>query len=92
MAVTLSDGHTFISRAPIAANTWTHVAGMYDGRFLFLFINGEQFGQVFGGLDVRNVFAPIRVGATTQTQSFKGTIDEVWVSTNVVSKEELMAL
>src|SRR5262249_7145071 len=65
---------------------------MYDGRFLFLFINGEQFGQVFGGLAVRNVFAPIRIGATTQSQSFKGVIDEVWVSTSVVSKEEVIAL
>src|SRR5205823_10133678 len=92
MAVTLTDGHTFISRAPVAANTWTHVAGMYDGTFLFLFINGQQFGQVFGGLGLRNVFAPVRIGATTQTQSFHGVIDEVWVSTNAVSKEEVMAL
>src|SRR5438477_2620542 len=80
MAVTTTDGHTFISRAPITANVFTHVAGMYDGRFLFLFINGEQFGQVFAGLPVRNVFAPIRIGATTQTQSFHGVIDDVWVS------------
>jgi hypothetical protein len=92
MAVTLTDGHTFISQAPIQANVWTHVAGMYDGRFLFLFINGEQFGQVFGGLNIRNAFAPIRIGATTQSQSFKGIIDEVWVSTNAVSKDELTAL
>jgi hypothetical protein len=38
------------------------------------------------------VFAPIRIGATTQSQHFKGIIDEVWLSTNVVSKEEVMAL
>jgi hypothetical protein len=92
MAVTTTDGHTFISRAPISANVFTHVAGMYDGRFLFLFINGEQFGQVFAGLPVRNVFAPIRIGATTQTQSFHGVIDDVWVSTNAVSKDEVIAL
>jgi hypothetical protein len=41
---------------------------------------------------VRNVFAPIRIGATTQTQSFHGVIDDVWVSTNAVSKEEVIAL
>ena len=34
-------------------------------REYLLFINGEQFGQVFGGADLRNVFAPLRFGATT---------------------------
>jgi len=92
MSVVLSTGKTFISRAPIEANAWTHVGGMYDGRFVFLFMNGEQVGQVAAAGTLRNVFAPIRIGATTQSQHFKGIIDEVWLSTNVVSKEELMAL
>ena len=92
MSVVLTDGKTFISRAPIEANTWTHVGGMYDGRFVFLFMNGEQVGQVAAAGTLRNVFAPIRIGATTQSQSFKGVIDEVWLSTNVVSKEEVLAL
>ena len=92
MSVVLTTGKTFISRAPIEGNTWTHVAGMYDGRFVFLFMNGEQVGQVAAAGTLRNVFAPIRIGATTQAQHFQGMIDEVWLSTNVVSKEELMAL
>ena len=68
------------------------MAGMYDGRFVFLFMNGEQVGQVAAAGTLRNVFAPIRIGATTPVSAFKGVIDEVWLSTNVVSKEELMAL
>jgi hypothetical protein len=92
MSVVLSTGKTFISRAPIESNAWTHVAGMYDGRFVFLFMNGEQVGQVAAAGTLRNVFAPIRIGATTQTQHFSGVIDEVWLSTNQVSKEEVMAL
>jgi hypothetical protein len=92
MSVVLTTGATFISRAPIDVNTWTHVAGMYDGRFVFLFMNGEQVGQVAAAGTLRNVFAPIRIGATTQSQHFDGIIDEVWLSTNVVSKDEVMAL
>jgi hypothetical protein len=92
MSVVLTTGKTFISRAPIEANTWTHVGGMYDGRFVFLFMNGEQVGQVAAAGTLRNVFAPLRIGATTETQHFKGIIDEVWLSTNAVSKEEVMAL
>ncbi len=91
-SVVLSSGTTVLSRAPIATGAWTHVAGLYDGRFLFLFVNGEQVGQVLQVGTVRNVFAPIRIGSTTGTQHFDGLIDEVWLSTRVVSKSEVMAL
>ncbi len=92
MSVVLASGTTVISRAPIAAGVWTHVAGMYDGTFVFLFINGQQFGQVFGGGGLHNVFAPLRIGATSQTQLFDGIIDEVFVSTQIISKETLTDL
>ncbi len=92
MSVVLSTGKTIISQAPIAANTWTHVAGLYDGTFLFLFINGQQFGQVFAAGTVRDVFAPIRIGATTDTQHFEGVIDDVFVSTQAVTAADLEAL
>jgi hypothetical protein len=92
MSVVLSTGKTIISSAPIAAGTWTHVAGMYDGTFVFLFINGQQFGQVFGAGTVRDVIAPLRFGATTSTQHLDGIIDEVFVSTAPISKDTLTAL
>ena len=92
MSVVLSTGKTIVSSAPISPGVWTHVAGMYDGTFVFLFINGQQFGQVFGGGTLRNVFAPLRFGATTQSQYLDGTIDEVFVSTQNISKDALAAL
>jgi concanavalin A-like lectin/glucanase superfamily protein len=92
MSVVLDTGTTIISSAPIAAGVWTHVAGMFDGTFVFLFINGQQFGQVFGAGTIRNVFAPLRIGATTQKQHFDGIIDEVFVSTQAISKATLTAL
>ncbi|MEO7096436.1 MAG: LamG domain-containing protein [Polyangiales bacterium] len=91
-SVVLASGVTVLSRAPVAKNVWTHVAGLYDGRFLFLFVNGEQVGQVLQVGTIKNVFAPIRIGSTTESQHFEGLIDEVWLSTNVVSKAEVMAL
>ncbi len=91
-SVVLSSGVTVLSRAPVTKDVWTHVAGLYDGRFLFLFVNGEQVGQVLQVGTIKNVFAPIRIGSTTDTQHFDGLIDEVWLSTNVVSKAEVMAL
>ncbi|MCL2448669.1 MAG: LamG domain-containing protein, partial [Polyangiaceae bacterium] len=92
MSVVTASGTTVISQAPIQAGVWTHVAGMYDGTFVFLFINGQQFGQVYAGEDLHDVFAPIRIGATTGSQSFHGIIDEVFVSTQAISSSTLTAL
>ncbi len=39
------------------------------------------------------MFAPLRIGATSQTQFFNGIIDEVFVSTQIfISKDTLTAL
>ena len=92
MSVVLSNGKTVISQAPITAGTWSHVAGLYDGTFVYLFINGQQFGQVYAGSALRDVFAPIRIGATTQSQHFDGIIDEVFVTMQPISKDALTAL
>jgi hypothetical protein len=92
MSVVLTTGTTYISQAPITAGTWTHVAGMYDGTFVFLFIDGQQFGQVYAGGTIRDVFAPLRIGATTQTQYLHGVVDEVFVSTEVVTAAQIEAL
>ncbi len=92
MSVVLTTGQTIISSAPIQAGVWSHVAGMFDGTFVYLFLNGQQFGQVFAAGTVRDVFAPILIGATTQTQFFDGIIDEVFVSTQNISKDQLTAL
>jgi hypothetical protein len=91
MSVVLSTGKTVISRAPIAPGVWTHVGGTFDGTFVFLFINGQQFGQVFGAGTIRNVFAPLRIGATTQSQFFNGVIDNVFVSTLPDARDQIIA-
>ncbi len=92
MSVVLANGKTVISQAPITAGTWSHVAGLYDGTFVFLFINGQQFGQVYAGSALRDVFAPIRIGATTQSQFFNGIIDEVFLTMQPIGKDALTAL
>jgi hypothetical protein len=92
MSVVLTTGKAVISSAPISPGVWTHVAGMYDGTFVFLFINGQQFGQVYAGGTMQNVFAPLRFGATSQSQFLDGIIDEVFVSTENITSEVLTAL
>lgn len=91
MSVVLDSGTTVISRAPIAAGEFSHVAGLFDGTFVFLFINGQQFGQIYAAGTLRDVAAPIRIGATSQSQYFDGIIDEVFVSTDFQVPDDLMA-
>ncbi|WP_437605627.1 LamG domain-containing protein [Sorangium sp. So ce834] len=92
-AVTLTDGRTITSRAPIEANVWTHVAGIYDGRFVRLFLNGEQVGQISATGTIRDVNAPIHVGGNPQKQQrFTGLIDEVWLSASRTTGSEIAQL
>ncbi len=92
MSVVLTTGTTVISRAPIQPGVWSHVGGMFDGTFVFLFIDGQQFGQVFGAGTIRNVFAPLRIGATTQSQHFDGIIDDVFVTTEPITASAITSL
>jgi hypothetical protein len=91
-SVTLDSGRTVTSRMPIPANSWSHIAGIFDGRFVFLFVNGEQVGQVFAEGSIRDVDSPIRIGGTTQTQFFDGVIDNVFISTNFVTPADIANL
>ncbi|WP_438022820.1 LamG domain-containing protein [Sorangium sp. So ce233] len=91
-SVTLNDGRTVTSRAAIEANVWTHVAGIYDGRFVRLFLNGEQFGQVSAPGTIADINAPIHIGNNPQKQRFMGLLDEVWLSASPTTVNEISQL
>ncbi|WP_437318435.1 LamG-like jellyroll fold domain-containing protein [Sorangium sp. So ce385] len=91
-AVTLANGRTVTSRAPIQANVWTHVAGIYDGSRVRLFLNGQQAAQTSATGAIRDINAPIQIGNNPQRQRFAGLIDEVWLSANPLTDAELAQL
>lgn len=71
--------------APLAPNTWSHVAGVFDGQSVSLFVNGERVAQAAGsGARQRNDL-PLFLGADPDqqgnpTRAFDGWIDEVRLS------------
>ncbi|WP_437499702.1 LamG-like jellyroll fold domain-containing protein [Sorangium sp. So ce1099] len=91
-SVTLDSGRTITSRAAIAANVWTHVAGIYDGRFVRLFLNGEQVGQISAAGTIRDINAPIHIGNNPQQQRFTGLLDEVWLSNSPTTGAQIAEL
>ncbi len=83
---------TITSSAPISANAWSHVAGVFDGTFVFLFINGQQVGQIFAAGTIKNANAPIRIGNSANQEPFSGTIDRVLLSADPLSESEVAGL
>ncbi len=68
---------------------WTHVAGMYDGKSVSIFIDGKKVATKLGKGKRRVNELPLYIGADPDgggrpTRSFKGLIDEVRLSSKAV--------
>jgi hypothetical protein len=63
----------------LSLNTWQHVAGVYDGSNMYLYINGAQVATIAqtGAMGINT--RPVRIGAWAQSTDrlFPGKIDEV---------------
>lgn len=84
--VHLSDRYASASaREPLALNTWSHVAGVFDGHSVSLFINGTLVERTSAeGLRQRNDL-PLYLGADPNqqgepTRGLAGWVDEVRLS------------
>ena len=73
-------------------NTWSHLAGTYDGATLRLYVNGSQVASkaVTGGIATTN--GALRIGGNAiWSEWFKGLIDEVRVYNRALSAAEVAA-
>src|SRR5581483_11362428 len=76
--------------AATAVNTWTHLAGTYDGTTLRLYVNGTQVGTAAktGGIAVST--NPLQIGGDSiYGQYFSGVIDEVRIYNRALSVTEI---
>lgn len=83
------------AREPLALNEWSHVAGVFDGRSVALFINGRPVGRTpASGLRQRNEL-PLYLGADPDqqgepTRGLAGWVDEVRLSTGARYQEAFL--
>jgi hypothetical protein len=63
----------------VITNTWQHVAGVWDGSSLYLYINGVLVATTTGvnGPSFASVLNPVVIGRNLYPESFEGSIDEV---------------
>lgn len=86
---------TDVNGPDVAANTWYHVTGVYDGTQAHIYVNGVESSPATVGGYMANTNAPLRIGAgTTETAAslfFPGTIDEVAVYNSVLTPAQIAA-
>ena len=82
----------------IPLNTWTHVAGTFDGTTLKCFVNGVQVGSLaYAGTIDKNAQYITRIGRLADNQGasqyryFNGYIDEVRVWERALTASEILA-
>jgi len=82
---------SLISNAPVPSGEWHHVAGIYDGNQLSLYIDG-----VLSNSEIKSPPTPTdynfkiaALGELNTSQHFKGHIDEVRLWKTALTKEQL---
>lgn len=73
---------------PLALNTWHHVAAVYDGAALLLYVDGVQRASVAGSGSVQVSAQPVDIGHFGA--DFPGQIDEVRISNVALTPSQFL--
>jgi len=73
--------HEVVSGSVLPLNQWTHVAGVYNGSTMFIYVNGVQVGQQSVSATIGVSSNPLYIGSSPgfSGRFFAGNIDEVSV-------------
>ena len=78
--------------ATLPVNTWTHLAGTYDGTTLRLFVNGTQVASTAVSGSISTSTGPLRIGGNLMWgEYFQGSIDDVRVYNRALIVAEIQA-
>ena len=87
------DGQTLSGATSIPTGAWSHVAGVYDGAQMRVYLNGALDGTIATTVAIPTNALPVRIGAASDGGSlFSGLIDEVEVFNRALSQAEIQAI
>jgi uncharacterized repeat protein (TIGR03803 family) len=84
-------GNEVASGLDLPINTWTHLAGTFDGATFSLYVNGVLMATQAGTLGPMNS-APLEFGDSGTCPMFDGLIDEVSIYNRALSPNEIAAI
>jgi hypothetical protein len=74
----------------VPLNTWTHLAGVWNGSVLTVYINGVLDGTVaVAGGAFNTTTNPVRIGASLTSESWDGKLDDVRIWTTARTGTEI---
>lgn len=95
----ITDGKDFNATSePHSPSAWYHVAGVYDGTDLIIYVNGFEEGRnTIGPVKANTAPDPLRIGNILHTDHankgvFDGLIDEVGIFDRPLLAEEIAAI
>jgi len=89
-ATRATSGGALFGTAAVTTNTWTHLAGTYDGATLRLYVNGVQVNSRAQTGAIAISTNPLQIGGDSiYGQYFQGRIDEVRIYNRALSATEV---
>lgn len=85
--------NNLISVQSLFANTWTHVAGVYDGVTMRIFVNGVEDASGGGSGAIPANANPLRIGIDQDgNNAFSGVLDEFAIYGRALSQSEIRSI
>jgi hypothetical protein len=78
-----------VGTSTLTLNTWTHLAGTYDGTALRLYVNGALVATFAQTGSMTATTGALRIGGDFSNEFFTGLIDEVRVYNRALSQTEI---
>ena len=81
-------------KAPMNADEWHHLVGVYDGKSVAIYVDGEEKDRVAaaGAISVNNVPVTLGENAMNRSRLFAGWLDDARLYTRGLSVEEVKTL
>lgn len=88
----LGPGNEVATGMDLPLNTWTHLAGTFDGSVFRFYINGQLVATSGAGMLGPTTADPFLIGGAGTCARFAGLIDEVEIYNRALSTSEIQAI